>query len=45
MGAIILKIRAFLGKVTDVLTAGRAAGLWQVKPRPEIPQRESSLGK
>ena len=28
----LLAIRRILGKITDVLVAGRGAGLWQKKP-------------
>lgn len=32
----LLKIRALIGKVADVLIAGRAAGLWNKGKGPEI---------
>lgn len=34
----LIVIRTFLGKLTDFLTAGRAAGLWSKKPGPDIPK-------
>ena len=32
-------VRKVLGKLTDVLTAGRAAGLW--KKKPGVPDKEN----
>ena len=34
MPAWLLKLRSIIGKITDALVAGRAAGLWNKKPGP-----------
>jgi len=35
----ILAVRKFLGKLTDILTLGRAAGWWDKTQGPEIPKK------
>lgn len=32
----LLKLRKIIGKITDALVAGRAAGLWDKKDGPDI---------
>jgi len=34
----LLKLRSILGKITDALVAGRAAGLWTRKDGPQPPK-------
>lgn len=34
----LLKLRKIIGKITDALVAGRAAGLWDKKSGPNIPK-------
>jgi hypothetical protein len=31
---LLMKIRAIIGKITDILLAGREAGLWDKKDEP-----------
>jgi len=37
---IVVKIRLILGKITDVLIKGRAAGLWDKKQGPDIKPKQ-----
>ena len=34
----LLKLRSIIGKITDALVAGRAAGLWNKGKGPNIPK-------
>ena len=38
MPSWLMAIRKILGKITDALTAGRAAGLWSKGKGPKIPK-------
>lgn len=38
MGAFLLKARAILGKITDYLLIGRAAGWWSKGKGPDLPK-------
>lgn len=36
MFALLTKIRTIIGKITDALVAGRAAGLWSKDKGPDL---------